>query len=487
MFEKLGKKSLAAPLVIAVLLCLFLSLAITPILRVDPSDVPFLIVNLDEGATTATGSSNLGETLTDALASGDDSLLDEYTSDEDEDDGSAVDESAVSSISTSISIDWTQMDSEEEALEALDGLDYYGAIVIPENFTAQYISYLVGVGDAPEITVYLNAGKNAQMASSLATVFMEACLQAGIAIDAEIINSADLGGGTMSAAIAVQMMVMPLTILSLITSILTALLFWKNDVTGLRRKHPFAAAIVMCLLVGLFSAVNAGLALFPDGVAGGMDLPAGELYPFLWLSSFCMMLACTGLCAFNLPLGVICGVGTFILGLSTALLGPEMLPEFWAEWVYPWAPQAYIGNGVRMILYFDASPYENGTTHLVVLAAIGVVAILLAVLLACRKNRKELQAEQAAQGVQFGTTGASTDAAAESDKVDTTSSAGMQTDSTGKNAATAADSSASKNAATAADSSASTSSANVDGTRTDAGGSGSADAPEESLKPEKAM
>ena len=411
MFEKLGKRALAAPLGVAIVLCLFLSLVLCPIMRMSPSDVPFVFVNLDDGASIAGSELNIGDELEEALLSGDadsSSLAELAGTDDDgsddtvdgEDSADATDDgtdggdetattSDFSSVSTSVTIAWAQMGTEEEAVEALDGLDYYGAFVIPEDFTAQYLSYSVGVGEAPEITVYLNAGKNAAMATTMSTVLMEAMLQADVAVDVQTINSVDIGGGTMSSAMVVQLMVMPLIVMSLVPSILTAVVFWKADVTGLRRKSPLAAAIVMVLLIGVFSAANAGLDLFIDSVAGGMDLPLGELFPFLWISSFCMMLACTGLCALCLPLGALMGVLTLGLGMSTALFGPEMLPDFWANYIYPWAPQAYIGNGIRLILFFGQDPFSLGTTHLVVMAAIGVVAIALACVAAFAKKRKE--------------------------------------------------------------------------------------------------
>lgn len=60
MFEKLGKKALALPIGICIVLCCVLSLALGPLLRAEPSNVPFAIVNLDKGAITIAGDSNIG-------------------------------------------------------------------------------------------------------------------------------------------------------------------------------------------------------------------------------------------------------------------------------------------------------------------------------------------------------------------------------------------------------------------------------------------
>ena len=374
MFEKLGSKAVAAPLVLMVLLCCVLGLVMAPMLRADPSEVPFIIVNLDEGATTMAGTTNVGETLTEALLDGDSSSL--LGGDEEEDDGS------VSSVSTSVSMVWTQLDSEEEALAALGNQDYYGAFIIPENFTAQQMSATLGVGDAATITVYLNSGKNAQMASTMQTTLQEAMLTAGIAVDVQTVNDADLGGGTLSGTIGVQMMVMPLMMMCMVGSLLLAMLFWRNDVCGLRRKNAAAAAVVLLVLVAAFSAAAAGCDLCVDIVAGGMDLPVGRLYPFLWAVAGAVMLLFTGLCCLCYPLGALVVVGVFALGMGTALLGPEMLPDFWATYVYPWAPQAYTGTGLRSIIYFGENPLDGDVTRLLIMGGIGLAAVVLAVIVA---------------------------------------------------------------------------------------------------------
>lgn len=381
MFEKLGAKALAAPVGIALVLCCILSLAVAPILRAEANNVPFIIVNLDEGAVTIAGSTNVGETLTENLLSGESSLTGS-----DEDDA----ESDTSSSTSTTSISWTQMNTVEEALEALNGLDYYGAIVIPENFTSQQMSSAVGLGSAAELKVYLNEGKNAQMASTMQTTLQEAMLQAGIAVDVELVNTADVGGGSMASSMMLQMMVMPLMIMTMLCSILTSMIFWKGDATKLRAKNKYLATAAQLGLAVVLSAIVAGLALFVDSVAGGMTLPAGELYPFLWASCLCVMLLFMGLCNLNFGIGGLVAGLVFALGMSCAMLAPEMLPDFWATWVYPWAPQAHIANGVREIIYFGVSPYNSNFTPLLIMGVIGLVAFLLAALVPQRKKPTEV-------------------------------------------------------------------------------------------------
>lgn len=369
MLEKLGKRALVAPLAMALLICCLLGTIMAPMLRAEPHDAAFALVNLDEGAVTIAGSSNVGEALAENLVSGESSLID------------ADNEADEESSSTSMTMQWTQLDSVEEALAALDDNELYGALVIPENFTSQQMASATGLGDAPEIAVYLNVAKNPQMASILQTTLEAAMLKAGVTVNVEKVNDADVGGGSMASTMMVQMAVMPLFIMSLIGSILTSLVFWKNDVTGLRKKSRALAFLAQVLIVVALSAVIAALALLIDVVAGGMTLPFGELYLFLWPACLCTMLAFVGLCNLALPLGALVAICVFALGTGTAMLAPEMLPAFWADWVCPWAPQAHIGKGIRSIVYLGRFPNVDNLIPLIVFGAVGLVALIAAALI----------------------------------------------------------------------------------------------------------
>ena len=358
MFEKIGKRALVLPLVMALGLCCILSLAVGPMLRAEPTNAPFAIVNLDEGAITVAGNTNVGQTLADKLISGESSLGDMGS---DSDDGgnssgasnldsegsndtsnssdsntsgssdSASDSDGSSASRMANAICWVQMESEEELAAALDSNEIYGGIVIPANFTSQQMSSTVGLANAPEIDVYLNMAKSPQVASSLQNTLQNAMLKAGIASNIEMVNDTDLGGGSMSSTTAVQMLVMPLFIMTMICSILLTLLFWKKDVTGLKKKNSILAALALVVIIAVFAAVVAILAQFIDSVAGGMNLPTYELFLFLWFSCGCCMLCFVGVCCLSFPLGALLAVGTFALGMSCAMLTPEMLPQLWAD------------------------------------------------------------------------------------------------------------------------------------------------------------
>lgn len=346
MFEKLGNRAPALPLVFAIVVTLILGTAVNPILNASPNEVPFAVVSLDKGATTFAGATNAGDTLVENLLSGE-SLGG--------DDGEESDNNQATIV-------WTQLESEEQAREALANNEYYGALIIPEDFTSGQMIKMAG-GKAPELKVLLNKGRNPQMATTMQTNMAEMMLKAGIAVDVEMVNDADVGGGSMAEMMCVQMNVMPLFIISLIGSILTSILFWHREQKESRRDKAQAAVKQAVYLLAVSAAIS-GLVLCITVVGGALTVPAGTMYLFLWLSCYCLMLCITGLCDIALPLGALIGVTVFALGMGTAMLAPEMLPAFWRDWVIPWAPQAYIGNGLRQIIYFGAGVFNVCTPAL---------------------------------------------------------------------------------------------------------------------------
>lgn len=377
MLEKLGPRAVIAPFIIPIVLFLVLGTAIGPMLLASMHNIPFAIVTLDEGSSLPITDVNVGDELVERLMEGEG--LDALNDSGDESESALGD----------VSIAWTQLSSEEELRQALADNLYYGGIIIPGDFTASQMMSATGLGGAPTITVLLNDAKNPMLAQQMGPNLKSAMLQAGISVEVEEVNTADIGGGTMAPMMAVQMLVMPLFIMTLIGSILLSVVLWPRE--GASRKER-AIALVKQLVVGaLLAAFIALMAMGMEVWIGGLDLPVERLYPFLVLACACIMAALVGLCDLALPLGVLAGVTTFALGMSCAMLAYEMLPAFWQQWVYAWVPQHYLGDGLRAIVYLGAGPLANNMEYWVILPIVGLVAALLAIAVPERPAKQRME------------------------------------------------------------------------------------------------
>lgn len=104
----------------------------------------------------------------------------------------------------------------------------------------------------------------------------------------------------------------------------------------------------------------------------GAQAPFWTTTVFLWLASFAVMALFLG--AFNLavPLGGLMVFGVLLCGMMTAILTPEVLPAFWANWIYPWVPQPFIAGGLRDILFMGADLMPRGSGGLLALGSVGL-------------------------------------------------------------------------------------------------------------------
>lgn len=117
----------------------------------------------------------------------------------------------------------------------------------------------------------------------------------------------------------------------------------------------------------------------------GMEMPFAPSVGFLWLATWFVMLLFVGLFNLALPLGVLGVVATLGLGNMTGVLPYEALPSFWQDWVFAWAPQRFIGEGIRSVMYMGGSVWNASTEALAITALVGLAVSVFAICLPKRR------------------------------------------------------------------------------------------------------
>lgn len=413
MFEKMGTKKYAVPFGMVCGFLLLMSLLMYPMLRSEPANVPFAILSLDQGAETAAGTVNAGDALVDKV-SGSQAPQDA--------DGEDADGSTESPIA------WTVFTSQSEFDEAMENSEFYGGIVIPEDFTqtqvaAQAASSQVAVasaqvqaaaatGDAqavaaaqaqlaqaqeaaqakPSVQLIIDSAKNASLAQSLQTSLTSMLKDAGIAVEASTVHSADLGNSSAGAMLG-QLSVAPVMAMSAMGS-MVLFLVTRAKKGASRKERAKAFGIQLAYAAGLSLCV-ALADLFIACVVGGLDLPLAALLLHQWLCSFSIMALLLGVMnvSFGLgALGLIACMGT----MSCAYIAPEMLPAAWLDWVYPWSPAHFVVEGVRQVVFLGAGVVNSDSLSMLVVAAIGLACGVLGVLLTGGNPASRNQPEVAA-------------------------------------------------------------------------------------------
>ena len=119
MIEKLGKRKYVLPLGIIIAVACIFSLIFYPMANMEMKNLPFAIVCLDEGVETSEGDVNLGDLVVNKIT--------ESTAEEGEESP----------------IQWTRLSSQEEFDQAMSNNEFYGAMVIPCDFSQRQYDALV--------------------------------------------------------------------------------------------------------------------------------------------------------------------------------------------------------------------------------------------------------------------------------------------------------------------------------------------------------
>ena len=285
--------------------------------------------------------------------------------------------SAVSSLkslaaSAAISDEKIEQMSQEAAAKAL--------VTAADEMKAQQTSTEEETETSGGITVYLDMAKSPLIANNMKTSMAAMFAEKGIDANIEVIHTGTTEGedeGTqnpMSSMMGMQIVLMPVILLSLVGGILITRIFKRQGATPKERAKPLVQQLVYSVV---FSLIAAGIAYAMQIWVAGAQSPATETVLFLWLASFCLMMAVEGLSNIALPLGALGAVTVIAFGMSTGVMPFEALPRFWQDWVFPWAPQRFLGEGLRSIMYMGAGAWNAVAP---VFAAIGVVGVAVSLL-----------------------------------------------------------------------------------------------------------
>lgn len=245
---------------------------------------------------------------------------------------------------------------------------------------------------AAAITVYLNMGKSPMIANTLQTTMKSIFAEAGFSADIVMVNEGVMAGDSddaatsspMSTMMSQQIAIIPIIIISSIVGLLLCRIFVANPKETTKEK---AGRVGKQLLYAAVFSLLASLTSFAM-LTGIANVPAPEMESilFMWLASFGLVSLIMGLGDIAFALGVLVVVCTIPFGMMLGVLPYEALPVFWQEWVYPWAPQRFFGEGLRSVLFMGQGAWNGVSAVFAGMGAAGVALCLLSIL---KPNHKE--------------------------------------------------------------------------------------------------
>ena len=256
------------------------------------------------------------------------------------------------------------------------------------------------------ILVFLDMAKSPlvanQMQATLKAMFAETGMQADIvnihdgtsegttiasaeqALKSSSAEEDEAPANPMGTMMSQQLLLIPTVMLSLIIGlILTRVARLKELEAKKERVRQLAKQVVLALVFSFIIALTA-YAMFAL-VAGG-EADFWSLVLFAWIVSFALIVLIGGLANIAFGLAVLAVVCIVAFGMMTGVLPVQALPVFWQDWVFPWAPQHYVGDGLRSIMYSGTGFWNEQSQGFMWAALAGIVLSLLALALPSRKR-----------------------------------------------------------------------------------------------------
>lgn len=365
--KKYGKVTGILLIVIAVIMSIFISTQI-PVVNPKIKDLPLAIVNQDKTDMTKAIVENLKKN---------------------------------SQINDKLSIKWEEVVTKDQVVEKMNNGEYYGALVIPENYTKGIASLSTSNAQAPEFKIVVNQGKNNQLSAQVTQILSQIANKIGNTTSSQIIKKAEATNQPLPAKIAENLInpvkvqveninttgefssapsvfFSPIWISSLIGSVLLFILSRKEINSS---KEKIVQKSIQLGIIGLSSVVVGFLSPYlVEWILGVSVDKYVATSAFLSVATFGFMTLIFGTVSWLGLAGVPLAVLLLFFALPLLSLAPEMLSSFYTDWVLPWLPMRMLFDGVKNILYFGQGGWNLATKELIYVVIIGVTLILLSIL-----------------------------------------------------------------------------------------------------------
>ena len=237
----------------------------------------------------------------------------------------------------------------------------------------------------PSILFVINQGGNVTVASVIESMVTKMFAQAGLTFDTEYINPVSAG---FTAAYFGTCVFIFVYIVSYVTGVM---LTRNHPLKGAPDGGKLKPAFVQLVYAAMLSLCAGGLITGIISVISDMELLAGDTFLFLAIAAFALIILVAGSLDLFGMAGMAIPIMMLVLGIGTANMPYEFLPEIWQDWIYPWMPLQIISNGIKQMVYTGVGWWNDLTADLVVVIAVGLILLFTAAL---KPEREKALAER---------------------------------------------------------------------------------------------
>ena len=373
MHSILNKNPIVVILFAPILFALVISLLFLPAAFAKPKEIPIVLISLDEGAQGPAGRVNMGEMIIQNIVN----------APQQQNSGRNI-------------VAWTVLDGRQSVEQGFNEKLYYGALIIPQNFSQAFLSSFSSTPVVPVIEIMINQGLNVQVAEAVSVILHGVAQKSGEGIQAnikEVIISSNMVNQTMLESLINPIKInethynavgegtangMGHAFLFLPTWVASvgaaALIFFSLIRKNERNWQSLGKQLALGLLAGL-------LIGFSVATIGAWMLQIS--FNFIAVAFFLSLAAtvCIWLIIAVVAWLGVAGLGMaalfVVLGFGLIMLPMELVPTIYKDWVYSWLPLRFILDGLREIFYFS-SGWWTGASTVLCFIGLGSLVVFLA-------------------------------------------------------------------------------------------------------------
>ncbi|MBE5098170.1 YhgE/Pip domain-containing protein [Priestia aryabhattai] len=377
---KIGNQKLIyfSPIIVVAVIFIFI-LTLIPSASSAPKNLPIAFVNADEGMTVpAKGNVNIGNQM----------------------------EQNMKRASTEQSlVKWIFVSNTKEVEKGLNNQKYYGALIIPKDFTKKQATLQTAQPNVPAIRLLVNQGMNTA-ASTLASQVLNGAVdkmnenmrlqlvkrfeQNGTQLSANqalalatpiqktVINVNETGNYSVNGNAPVSLF-QPLWMASIAGAAMVFLSIQKITFSSRKEKIVNQVGFV---IIGVILALSAGFGLAWLAEVVGISVPSFlDTALFLAIAYFSFFTLISAVLSWlglkGLPIFVI----ILFFGAPLLSMAPEIMPDFYREWIYPWLPMRFMVDGVRELFFFgEHLTWNHSVSALALISLISLCALFASAL-----------------------------------------------------------------------------------------------------------
>ena len=293
-------------------------------------------------------------------------------------------------------IKWVLLENQQEMEAEMAEQNLYGAIVIPADFSQNFGSLQTASATTPELHLFINQGKNMNVANVVNQNLAGMIAQMNLMMSDQLLSAMEANNVPLSVEQARILtapirstttmlhptgnlgnaplsLFQPLWIASIVSAVMLFLASKNRTLQTIASHLKFKSLqVLVAILLGFVAGFS--LTWYTTFMLGFEYESFATVALFLSITCISFILLISAVLSW-IGLG---GVAIFVLfmffGLPLLQLAPEMLPDFYRDWIYPWLPMRFLFDGVREILFFGGGVLNSST---IVLVWIAIVSILV--------------------------------------------------------------------------------------------------------------